>query len=428
MPDIGDIYVPHVTEVGSTQERTVVKRNFVDRKRDAIPLQRGLESGSFNFMMTVDGHPENYSLEEQFNSIRGLTYREKADNAFEFRGRKGFLLFDSVDRPREANHGTREGNAEVTYLPDSDWQSGFSLNHLTVDNDFGIDTDGYVPVGVSAGSVEEYDHQTDTATSISPEISGWETARGAIDYYQTNQPMIRYEHEGEDYADSEKEGPIRVYDHQGSATESDWMRVFGPSDRRYGSLVISNGIIRLIFDHPDDNLLHLHWYDGTNWNDAGTIDRSGLNPAIDRISGYEVIIGVPNGQIELRKGSFAARFYLTGVGARLELNTSDGDYPWDSSYDDADGADTDIYMWGSNTNTNTDYLMLKPHDTGSKTAETDADGNQVMYMTGFDSDQKRNFFAGIYPNSLETDYTITVGDLSHQLITDPIRSREVIQR
>jgi len=61
-------------------------------------------------------------------------------------------------------------------------------------------------------------------------------------------------------------GDVSCYDTMGSATESDWSRVYSEDHNFIGNCVIENGLVRLYIDDSVENGLMLYYWNGKEWS------------------------------------------------------------------------------------------------------------------------------------------------------------------
>ena len=65
-------------------------------------------------------------------------------------------------------------------------------------------------------------------------------------------------------------GEVVVWDTMGSSDEDDWVRVFDPSHKFVGDLVLENGLVRFWFREDQD--LRLYLWDGSSWKYIGYLN------------------------------------------------------------------------------------------------------------------------------------------------------------
>lgn len=413
MPWIGDRYIPHIADDTRVGSAPVSQEDYINRGRLVHQFQADLETGSMSYFQTVDGHTDEESLREQIYAAESLVQKSRAQNAIEFLDRKGYLSVNNVERPRGARDNLREGTIEFTYQPDVDYVSGLKIRNRTVPNDYDLDSDGVVVIGSSAEDVREVDSSVNT-TELA-ETATLQTDRGDIDYYETSEPNVAYDR-GETFVEPDREGSVRVYDHKGSTTEDDWERIHSPRQSPDHNYVLDNGVLRFIFNHPDDEKLHLHFYEDDTWKSAGTLNYEAERYHLKEINSYKSEVGIPGGSIELRKGYTTAKFNVTDENAdRIELDTSDGD----NSFQGA--SVQDFYMYAYHSNIDADYFMIKPESDGD--LDYDQDEN-TMWMTGLSPDERRNFYVGVYISGIAENRQ----EMAEWMMTEPTYSQTLLQR
>ena len=72
---------------------------------------------------------------------------------------------------------------------------------------------------------------------------------------------VGYDQDAADYG----KGDVQVFDTMGSATESDWRRVYNEQHDFTGDCVIQNSLIRMVIDEGASTGVEFHWWNGSAW-------------------------------------------------------------------------------------------------------------------------------------------------------------------
>lgn len=395
MPWIGDKYVAHVVEQDYDTDRPTDEFRLQDGRWRIEEFPARLSNGDMEFRLTVAGHPESRGLDEQTNAIRSLIRSEIVDNPIEFLNDKGHVSVSGVDINRLPQDNIREGSITLRYLPNEEYKPGMKLAPSTVDNDYGVDTNGLIPLGAAVSSI-------DGETPVVEEITTLEAARGDLNYFSTDASFVHMEYGGDSYSQAMRQSPIRVINHDTNT------RVYRPEITWQSSLTVTNGIVRFSLDNTH---IQFDYYDGASWVDVGEIGLSPTDVKILELTPERVRVSIGVGVLQLDRGSFAGKFEVAD--SSVELDTQPGDYNYDTSYDDTDGADSDVFMWASESSRAYDLLLLKPKSDGEKDAT-----NQVLSLTG-DSEK----YVGVYP-----DVDPSRQQISHWEITELNKNRTLYQR
>ena len=393
MPYIGDIYLPYVTENPGSQSRPVTEHNYVGFENSVSEFERSLENGSIPFVTTVDGHPEGYSLEVQYDAIRSLVKRDAPDNPIDFMDKRGHVSIESADYPRQARDTIREGNISVRYLPDSLYQPMFDIQPDIIPNDYALTPTGLFVLPDTVQPAYSRDTDTGEISIESPSMT-ISTVDGDLDYYGSVEGQYIYDNPESSYNEAIARGIVRAYRHNGSANDSNWSRVY--TDEYRNDIVISNGLIRIVFNAPSDDEHHLQYYDASTWNDIGSLNLPATSQNLWIENSDSISVEIGDVSVALNRGHPTARVTVESQ-STVTLDTSTGDNPIDSF------TTQPTYVSGSSSSITEDYIVVSPSNDGNVSGST-ADGTlEVSGLTG------------------NREYTIPVGVVMSQMTSELVR-------
>jgi len=155
-------------------------------------------------------------------------------------------------------------------------------------SDYTTDTEAEFKIRLSDGTVYVYTKEG-SATSFTLRWSGdnwlpsllWpqyypdskSTTKHILtsDFVRVSYPdfSIKYDLDDSDYQNGNR-GEVVVWDTMGSSDEDDWVRVYDPSHKFVGDLVLENGLVRFWF--KEDQYLRLYLWDGSSWKYIGYLN------------------------------------------------------------------------------------------------------------------------------------------------------------
>jgi hypothetical protein len=241
------------------------------------------------------------------------------------------------------------------------------------DNDYtGIDPGAFHGVAASTG----------TALYMAQAVTGRTGEDGIVIAVggAANQTLIRYEVAEDDL----NKNDVVCYDTMGSATESDWVEVFGKSHNFTGDMVVSNGLIRFktqITDGTYPGKIMVEFYDGSAWasafgfyyrDDTNSVEYDGVAPvlSVKKVSVEEIkinltwsrtvpLVAVPQIELTLQRAAYdiiakanfvygsapaAFRVYNDLGGTGKDFGVCDSIIEPESIYDDSPTVTTENYI------------------------------------------------------------------------------------
>lgn len=407
MPKIGSAYVPHVLEDDIGQSVPTETVPDPDGRPRVESFRADLSQGTISFLLHPDAHPDNESVEEQRDAVTSLVQRKAATLPFEQFSERGHLSVQSVSIPKMSAR-IITGDMTIRYLPANLYQPSIFPRPKVLPNDFGVSASGVVAAPVSIDSAVARD--TDTGQISYPTAYGsLPTPDGNLNLYSVQNDQYTFDYPTGSYADGIDIGSIRVFEHNNSTDPDNWTRIYRESYMPKEGVVVSNGFIRYLFSDPSDGNLHINWYNGSDWVDAGHVEVDASRVRLSDNGSERAFLDLPNGTFALERGRVAGRFDLFGLNG-FEYDTSTGDYPLETSMT----ASNDVYAVANNSNISFTYILAYPNDDITKSVSGDVI-QFIDYSDGF-------IFPGVYPSSFTTQ------DTAHRIVTEWNNSRDLINR